>query len=59
MLGRFATVLGPLVMGETARLTGSTRASILALGVLFLLGGIVLAFVPDNRPQAIGTQPAS
>lgn len=64
MLGRFATLLGPLLMGIAAKMTGSSRASILALSVLFLIGGIVLLFVrptssieassPVNTPEPLG-----
>jgi UMF1 family MFS transporter len=42
MVGKFGTVLGPALMGVMALLTGSTRASILSLLLLFLLGGALL-----------------
>jgi MFS transporter, UMF1 family len=42
MVGKFGTVLGPALMGVVALLTGSARASILALLVLFVLGGVLL-----------------
>ena len=45
MLGKFAAVLGPLIVGFTAELSGSPRLSILALLVLFLAGAILLARV--------------
>lgn len=43
MMGKFAAVLGPALMGTTALLTGSTRYSILSLVVLFVAGGLLLA----------------
>ena len=46
MLGRFAAVLGPFLVGWTALLTGSARASILSVLVLFLIGGVLLLKVP-------------
>ena len=42
MVGKFGTVLGPLLMGGTALAFGSTRASILALLLLFVGGGLLL-----------------
>jgi UMF1 family MFS transporter len=42
MVGKFGTVLGPALMGVMALLTGSTRASILSLLLLFVLGGVLL-----------------
>jgi UMF1 family MFS transporter len=42
MVGKFGTVLGPALMGGVALLTGSTRASILALLLLFVAGGLLL-----------------
>jgi UMF1 family MFS transporter len=45
MLGKFAAVIGPLLMGMVALLTGSTRLSILSILVLFIAGAVLLAFV--------------
>ncbi len=45
MLGKFAAVLGPFLMGWVGVLTGSTRISILSLGTLFILGGVLLSMV--------------
>ena len=41
MMGKFASVLGPALMGATALLVGS-RYSILSLVVLFVLGSVLL-----------------
>lgn len=49
MMGKFAAVLGPLLVGLTAGLTGSARLSILAVLILFVAGGVLLAFVPPPR----------
>jgi UMF1 family MFS transporter len=45
MLGKFATVLGPLLMGWIGVLTGDSRISILSIGILFIIGGVILNFV--------------
>jgi UMF1 family MFS transporter len=42
MMGKFAAVLGPLLMGATALLTGNSRMAILSIVVLFMAGGVVL-----------------
>lgn len=46
MLGKFATILGPVLMGWVALATGSARVSILAILALFVAGGVVFWFVP-------------
>jgi MFS transporter, UMF1 family len=42
MVGKFGTVLGPALMAGVAAALASTRASILALLVLFVAGGVLL-----------------
>lgn len=49
MLGKFAAILGPLLMGFAALATGSSRAAILAVVVLFALGAVVLMFVDEDE----------
>ena len=41
-LGKFAAVIGPVMMGWVAVVTGSTRVSILSILVLFIAGGLLL-----------------
>ena len=49
MLGKFAAILGPLMIGLIGAMTGSPRAGILSLLVLFVAGGVLLARVsPDE-----------
>jgi UMF1 family MFS transporter len=59
MMGKFATVVGPVLVALVALQTGSSRASILALVILFVAGGLVLLMVRDpaqSRPgQAAGS----
>ena len=45
MLGKFATVLGPVLMGIVGVLTGSPRLSLLAVVALFVIGAVLLYFV--------------
>lgn len=51
MLGKFAAVFGPIMMGVVSLLTQSPRASILSISVLFILGGILLYFVNENKAK--------
>src|SRR5437773_4976402 len=49
MLGKFAAVLGPLVMGSAALATGRSRAAVLVIVALFLAGGVLLYFVDERE----------
>lgn len=49
MLGKFSSILGPILMGGVAILTQSTRYSILSLSVLFFFGLYFLRKVEDVR----------
>jgi UMF1 family MFS transporter len=64
MMGKFATVIGPLLVAVVALATGSSRASIASLVLLFLAGGLVLALVkepsaaqPGAESQEAGSSP--
>ena len=50
MMGKFATVVGPLLVAAVALATGSSRASIMSLVLLFVVGGLLLLLVaePDH-----------
>jgi len=43
MMGKFAAVLGPLMVGVTALLTDNTRAGMLSIIILFVGGALLLA----------------
>ncbi len=51
VVGKFAAIIGPLLMGGAAVLTGSPRAGVLAIAVLFAIGGAVLARVDDREAR--------
>lgn len=42
MMGKFAAVLGPLLMAATALLTGNSRTAILSVALLFVGGAVML-----------------
>ena len=59
MMGKFAAVLGPVLLGWVALVTGSSRAAILSLVLLFAAGGVLLCLVRDaqaetSRPDRVG-----
>ena len=51
MLAKFAAVLGPLVMGVVAVLTGNQRLSIVALTLFFVIGAWLLSRVPEQTAR--------
>ena len=58
MLGKFAAIIGPLLVGWTGVMTGSPRTGLLSLLILFTLGGLLLILTPGqrhhDRPSAPG-----
>ena len=51
MLGKFAAVLGPIMMGVVSVLTQSPRISILSISILFIAGGILLYYVDEDKAK--------
>jgi MFS transporter, UMF1 family len=56
MLGKFAAILGPLLMGGISILTGSPRLSILSVIILFIAGGILLCFVNEKETALLAEE---
>ena len=48
MMGKFASFLGPMLIGTVALLTGDSRLSVSSIIVLFIFGGLVLLRVPGR-----------
>ena len=46
MFGKFSAILGPFLVGLTGLITENSRLSLLAILVLFLIGGVMLARLP-------------
>ncbi|MBE1556569.1 UMF1 family MFS transporter [Filibacter limicola] len=53
IFGKFASVMGPLLVGVTAQLTGSSSYGVFSLVVLFIIGIIVLKFVPEPELKVV------
>ena len=56
MLGKFAAVVGPLMMGWVAVLTQSPRMSILSLLILFGAGGFLLFILNVDKGVALAAE---
>lgn len=52
MLGKFAAIIGPVMVAWVGVLSGSPRVGILSLLVLFVGGAVILSFVNDRRDTA-------
>ncbi len=52
IFGKFAAMLGPLLVGVFAQLTGDTSVGVLSLVVLFAIGGVLLLRVPATPEDA-------
>jgi len=53
MLGKFAAILGPVMIGWVGVISGNPRTGILSLLVLFVVGGLVLVGVKVEEPEKI------
>ncbi len=47
IFGKYATVIGPVLMGVFTKLTGNSRYGVLSIILLFIAGFITLLFVPS------------
>jgi UMF1 family MFS transporter len=49
IIGKFSVIIGPVLMGAVALISGDNRMSILSIAVLLLIGMVLLFKVSDNR----------
>ncbi len=56
IMGKFATVLGPLLVAMVSGFTGDPRLAILSIIVLFAIGGILLLFVDETEAQRVARE---
>lgn len=52
LLGKFAVLFGPLLIGLTGLISQNPRTGIASIAVLFVLGGILLSFVDEKQGAA-------
>ncbi len=51
MMGKFAAVFGPVLLGVTGVAAGNVRLSIIVLVLMFVAGGILLYFVDEKEGE--------
>ncbi|MEH7443613.1 MFS transporter [Bacillus sp. JJ1122] len=51
IFGKFASIMGPLMVGLTAQLTGNSSMGVFSLVILFVIGMVILAFVPEPEAE--------
>lgn len=56
MLGKFAAILGPLMVGIVGMLTDNSRLAILSISILFISGGVLLYFVNVEAGQRMAAE---
>jgi UMF1 family MFS transporter len=56
MVGKFAAVIGPVLMGWVAVATGDPRKAIFAITALLITGGACLLFVDEEKGRLAATQ---
>ncbi|MDZ7268014.1 MAG: MFS transporter [candidate division KSB1 bacterium] len=52
LLGKFAVIFGPILIGVTGMISDSPRTGIASIAVLFVLGGLLLSFVDEKQGAA-------
>ncbi len=58
MLGKFAAVLGPLLIGVVALWSGSSRAGVASIVSMFALGGLLLLLVDEDEAARVAREDA-
>jgi UMF1 family MFS transporter len=56
MLGKFAAIVGPTLMGYVGLVTGNPRLGILSLIILFFVGGFILIKVDLDEGERIAKE---
>jgi MFS transporter, UMF1 family len=56
IFGKFASIMGPLLVGMTAQLTGNSSLGVFSLVILFIVGIIILTRVPEPKSTTVATE---
>jgi MFS transporter, UMF1 family len=51
IFGKFASIMGPLLVGATAQITGNSSSGVFSLVILFIIGLIILIRVPEPKVE--------
>ncbi|UKS66612.1 putative efflux transporter [Bacillus sp. 349Y] len=53
IFGKFASIMGPLLVAVTSQVTGQSNSGVFSLVILFVIGIIILAFVPEPKEESV------
>lgn len=53
IFGKFASILGPLLVAVTAQVSGNSSSGVFSLILLFIIGMVILRFVPETKADRI------
>ncbi|WP_062108134.1 MFS transporter [Bacillus niameyensis] len=53
IIGKFAAVMGPILLGVTAQITGNTSYGVFSLVILFIIGIVLLSRVPEPKTRNV------
>jgi UMF1 family MFS transporter len=56
MLGKFAALIGPVLMGTVGRITGNPRAGIQSIAILFIAGAMLLWRVNEREGRKMAEE---
>ncbi|MGI2328065.1 MFS transporter [Planococcus sp. YIM B11945] len=51
IFGKFAAILGPLLVAVTSQVTGNSSMGVFSLVILFVIGLVILSRVPEPKPH--------
>ncbi|WNB93024.1 MFS transporter [Bacillus sp. NEB1478] len=55
IFGKFASIMGPLLIAITAQITGNSASAVFSLVILFIIGITILVFVPEPKVDSSHT----
>lgn len=55
IFGKFASIMGPLLIAVTAQITGNSSSAVFSLVILFIIGITILMFVPEPKVDSSHT----
>ncbi|GLI86416.1 putative MFS-type transporter YxiO [Rossellomorea marisflavi] len=53
IFGKFASIMGPLLVAVTSQVTGQSNSGVFSLVILFVIGIVILAFVPEPKKESV------
>ncbi|QHA35647.1 MFS transporter [Rossellomorea marisflavi] len=53
IFGKFASIMGPLLVAVTSQVTGQSNSGVFSLVILFVIGIVILAFVPETKEESV------